>query len=70
MGLGKPPKEDVMARTMIGLSGELAVDRFVFYSVLHPLLANVPPTTPRFIRLSVRLLPRSPRLRVRIPDQP
>ncbi len=36
------PKEDVIARTMIGLAGELAVDRFVLYSVLHPLLADVP----------------------------
>ena len=36
------PKEDAMARTMIELAGELAVDRFVLYSVLHPLLADVP----------------------------
>ena len=36
------PKEDAIARTMIGLAGELAVDRFVLYSVLHPLLADVP----------------------------
>ena len=31
-----------MAHTMIGLAGELAVGRFVLYSVLHPLLADVP----------------------------
>ena len=36
------PKEDAIARTMIGLAGELSVDRFVLYSVLHPLLADVP----------------------------
>jgi uncharacterized protein YbjT (DUF2867 family) len=36
------PKEDAIARTMIGLAGELAIDRFVLYSVLHPLLADVP----------------------------
>lgn len=36
------PKEDAIARTMIGLAGELSVDRFVLYSVLHPLLAGVP----------------------------
>ena len=36
------PQEDAIARTMIGLAGELSVDRFVLYSVLHPLLADVP----------------------------
>jgi uncharacterized protein YbjT (DUF2867 family) len=36
------PKEDVITQTMIGLAGELAVGRFVLYSVLHPLLADVP----------------------------
>ena len=36
------PKEDAIARTMVGLAGDLAVDRFVLYSVLHPLLADVP----------------------------
>jgi uncharacterized protein YbjT (DUF2867 family) len=36
------PKEDAIARTMIGLAGDLAVDRFVLYSVLHPLLTDVP----------------------------
>lgn len=36
------PQEDVIARTMIGLAGELSVGRFVLYSVLHPLLADVP----------------------------
>ena len=36
------PREDAIARTMIGLAGELSVDRFVLYSVLHPLLADVP----------------------------
>jgi uncharacterized protein YbjT (DUF2867 family) len=36
------PQEDAIARTMIGLAGEMSVDRFVLYSVLHPLLADVP----------------------------
>jgi uncharacterized protein YbjT (DUF2867 family) len=36
------PQEDAIARTMIGLAGELSVSRFVLYSVLHPLLADVP----------------------------
>ncbi len=36
------PQEDAIARTMIDLAGELSVDRFVLYSVLHPLLADVP----------------------------
>lgn len=36
------PQEDVIARTMIALAGELSVGRFVLYSVLHPLLADVP----------------------------
>ena len=36
------PKEDAIASIMVGLAGELAVDRFVLYSVLHPLLADVP----------------------------
>ena len=36
------PKEDAIAHAMIGLAGDLAVDRFVLYSVLHPLLADVP----------------------------
>jgi uncharacterized protein YbjT (DUF2867 family) len=36
------PKEDAIARTMIGLACDLGVDRFVLYSVLHPLLADVP----------------------------
>ncbi len=36
------PQEDAIARTMIELAGELSVDRFVLYSVLHPLLADVP----------------------------
>src|SRR6478672_2199389 len=36
------PREDAIAHTMIGLAGDLAVDRFVLYSVLHPLLADVP----------------------------
>jgi len=36
------PQEDTIARTMIELAGELAVGRFVLYSVLHPLLADVP----------------------------
>jgi uncharacterized protein YbjT (DUF2867 family) len=36
------PQEDEIARTMIELAGEVPVDRFVLYSVLHPLLADVP----------------------------
>ena len=36
------PKEDAIARTMIELASELAIDRFVLYSVLHPLLEGVP----------------------------
>ena len=36
------PKEDAIASIMVQLAGELAVDRFVLYSVLHPLLADVP----------------------------
>ena len=36
------PREDEIARTMIRLAGELSVGRFVLYSVLHPLLADVP----------------------------
>lgn len=36
------PQEDAIARTMIELAGELSVGRFVLYSVLHPLLADVP----------------------------
>ena len=36
------PEEDAIARTMIGLAGDLAVDRFILYSVLHPLLGDVP----------------------------
>jgi uncharacterized protein YbjT (DUF2867 family) len=36
------PQEDAIARTMIELAGEVPVDRFVLYSVLHPLLADVP----------------------------
>jgi uncharacterized protein YbjT (DUF2867 family) len=36
------PQEDAIARTMIELAGEVPVARFVLYSVLHPLLADVP----------------------------
>ncbi len=36
------PKEDEIARTLIDLSAEQGVSRFVLYSVLHPLLADVP----------------------------
>lgn len=36
------PKEDAIARSMIEFAGELSIDRFVLYSVLHPLLADVP----------------------------
>jgi uncharacterized protein YbjT (DUF2867 family) len=36
------PQEDAIARAMIGLALEQSVDRFVLYSVLHPLLTDVP----------------------------
>lgn len=36
------PREDAIARTMIQFARELSVGRFVLYSVLHPLLADVP----------------------------
>jgi uncharacterized protein YbjT (DUF2867 family) len=36
------PKEDVIARTLIDLSKDSGVERFVLYSVLHPILADVP----------------------------
>jgi uncharacterized protein YbjT (DUF2867 family) len=36
------PQEDAIARSMIELAREASVDRFVLYSVLHPLLADVP----------------------------
>jgi uncharacterized protein YbjT (DUF2867 family) len=36
------PQEDTIARAMIGLAREQSVDRFVLYSVLHPLLTDVP----------------------------
>jgi uncharacterized protein YbjT (DUF2867 family) len=36
------PKEDVIARTLIDLSKDAGVERFVLYSVLHPILADVP----------------------------
>ena len=36
------PKEDAIAQTLIDLCGEMGVGRFVLYSVLHPLLADVP----------------------------
>jgi uncharacterized protein YbjT (DUF2867 family) len=36
------PQEDAIARAMIELAQETSVDRFVLYSVLHPLLADVP----------------------------
>jgi uncharacterized protein YbjT (DUF2867 family) len=36
------PKEDVIARVMIDLCGEMGVGRFVLYSVLHPILSDVP----------------------------
>lgn len=35
-------QEDTIARTMIDLACEQSVERFVLYSVLHPLLADVP----------------------------
>jgi uncharacterized protein YbjT (DUF2867 family) len=36
------PQEDVIARNFIELAREQRVDRFVLYSVLHPLLDDVP----------------------------
>jgi uncharacterized protein YbjT (DUF2867 family) len=36
------PKEDVIARALIDLSKDSGVERFVLYSVLHPILADVP----------------------------
>jgi uncharacterized protein YbjT (DUF2867 family) len=36
------PQEDGIARTLIDLSADAGVERFVLYSVLHPLLADVP----------------------------
>jgi uncharacterized protein YbjT (DUF2867 family) len=36
------PKEDAIARTLIDLSGDAGVERFVLYSVMHPILADVP----------------------------
>lgn len=36
------PKEDTIAKTLIDLCGETGVERFVLYSVLHPLLSDVP----------------------------
>jgi uncharacterized protein YbjT (DUF2867 family) len=36
------PQEDVIARTLIDLSEDAGVERFVLYSVLHPILADVP----------------------------
>jgi uncharacterized protein YbjT (DUF2867 family) len=36
------PQEDVIAAMMIELAGEQGVARFVLYSVLHPLLEDVP----------------------------
>jgi uncharacterized protein YbjT (DUF2867 family) len=36
------PKEDVIACTLIDMCIEAGVDRFVLYSVLHPLLSDVP----------------------------
>lgn len=36
------PKEDQIARTLIDLCGAGGVGRFVLYSVLHPLLSDVP----------------------------
>lgn len=36
------PKEDAIARVMIDLCGEIGVGRFVLYSVLHPILSDVP----------------------------
>jgi len=36
------PKEDVIARTLIDLCRDAGTERFVLYSVLHSLLADVP----------------------------
>jgi uncharacterized protein YbjT (DUF2867 family) len=36
------PQEDTIAQMMIELASELAVERFALYSVLHPLLSDVP----------------------------
>jgi uncharacterized protein YbjT (DUF2867 family) len=36
------PQEDVLAATMIDLAAHANVDRLVLYSVLHPLLSDVP----------------------------
>jgi uncharacterized protein YbjT (DUF2867 family) len=36
------PKEDTIARTLIDLCGDAGVGRFVLYSVLHPIMADVP----------------------------
>jgi uncharacterized protein YbjT (DUF2867 family) len=36
------PQEDVIARTLIDLSRDAGVRRFVLYSVLHPILSDVP----------------------------
>jgi uncharacterized protein YbjT (DUF2867 family) len=36
------PQEDSIARTIIDLAREQSVERFVLYSVLHPLLVDVP----------------------------
>ena len=36
------PKEDAIAMALIDLCGEMGVNRFVLYSVLHPLLSDVP----------------------------
>lgn len=36
------PEEDAIAKTLIDLCSEMGVARFVLYSVLHPLLSDVP----------------------------
>ena len=36
------PQEDKIAMSLIDLASREGVDRFVLYSVLHPLLADVP----------------------------
>lgn len=36
------PQEDMLADTMMSLAAEAKVDRLVLYSVLHPLLSDVP----------------------------
>ena len=36
------PQEDTLARSMIAMAADVKVDRFILYSVLHPVLSDVP----------------------------